>query len=171
MTTLFVTHDQDEAFAIADRVVLLRGGRIEQSGAPEEVWRHPATEFAARFLGCSNVVDGRIDDDGLELPWGRMPAPAGVTAGPVRVAVRPEGLRLGRAPRETMPLDAPSAGIGPAPDSIVGTVRDCTFRRDHFVVVVDTAVGALEVAAADAPPPGARCVVSVEHDAVVVLPT
>jgi thiamine transport system ATP-binding protein len=171
MTTLFVTHDQDEAFAIADRVVLLRDGRIEQSGTPEDVWRHPATEFAARFLGCSNVLDGQIDEDGLELPWGRMPAPAGVPAGPVRVAVRPEGLRLGRAPREVKPPHAPSAAIRHASDPIVGTVRDCTFRRDHFVVVVETAVGALEVAAADAPPPGARCVVSVEHGAVVVLPT
>ena len=159
MTTLFVTHDQDEAFAIADRVVLLREGRIEQSGTPEQVWRSPATEFAARFLGCTNVLDGRIDADGLELPWGRVPAPPSLLAGPVRVAIRPEGLRL--------ELERPASDGA----SVAGAVRDCTFRRDHFVVVVDTAIGPLEVAAADAPPLGAPCVVSVDRAAIVVLPT
>jgi thiamine transport system ATP-binding protein len=71
VTGLFVTHDHDEAFAIADRVAVMRAGRIEQVGGPEDVWRNPGTEFVARFLGY-NVTD----------QLGR------------RVAVRPDGLRL-----------------------------------------------------------------------------
>jgi len=72
VTGLFVTHDHDEAFAVADRVAVMHDGRIEQVGAPDNVWRHPATGFVARFLGY-NVTDA---------------------LGPARVAVRPDGLRL-----------------------------------------------------------------------------
>jgi thiamine transport system ATP-binding protein len=72
VTALFVTHDHDEAFAIADRVAVMREGRIEQIGGPEEVWRTPATEFVARFLGYN-----------VTTQFGRRPA-----------AVRPDGLRL-----------------------------------------------------------------------------
>jgi len=76
LTAIFVTHDHDEAFAVADRVLIMRAGRVEQHGRPEAVWEHPATEFAARFLGFLNTVtlggrrvltrsDGmRIDPDG-----------------------------------------------------------------------------------------------------------
>jgi thiamine transport system ATP-binding protein len=72
LTALFVTHDHDEAFAIADRVAVMRGGRIEQVGPPADVWRRPRTESVAGFLGY-NVTDA---------------------LGPGRVAVRPDGLRL-----------------------------------------------------------------------------
>jgi thiamine transport system ATP-binding protein len=72
LTALFVTHDHDEAFAVADRVVIMRSGGIEQDGSPEQVWQHPATEFTARFLGFVNTVTvagGRIltRPDGLQL--------------------------------------------------------------------------------------------------------
>jgi thiamine transport system ATP-binding protein len=77
---LFVTHDHDEAFALGDRVALMRAGRIEQVGPPEEVWRRPATEFAARFLGW-NVIG--------QWPGGPGPADA---AG--HVAIRSDGLRI-----------------------------------------------------------------------------
>lgn len=56
LTALFVTHDHDEAFAVADRVLIMHRGRVEQDGPPDEVWEHPATEFAARFLGFLNTV-------------------------------------------------------------------------------------------------------------------
>jgi thiamine transport system ATP-binding protein len=72
LTIIFVTHDHDEAFALADRVVVMQGGHVAQSGSPAEVWNHPADPFVARFLGW-NVT--RTLGDGL-------------------VAVRPEGLRL-----------------------------------------------------------------------------
>lgn len=72
LTALFVTHDHDEAFAIADRVLIMRAGRIEQDGLPEQVWQRPATELTARFLGFVNTV----------------------TLGDRRLLTRPDGLRL-----------------------------------------------------------------------------
>lgn len=60
MTALYVTHDQEEAFAIADRMVLLNAGRVEQIGVQEEMYRHPANAFVARFLGLTNLLPGRV---------------------------------------------------------------------------------------------------------------
>ena len=60
VSAVYVTHDQEEAFAIADRLVVLRSGRVVQEGTPEAVWSVPADEFVARFLGFENVVDGRV---------------------------------------------------------------------------------------------------------------
>ena len=59
VTTVFVTHDQEEAFEVADRVVVMNHGRIEQVGSPQEVFDHPASEFVIRFLGQVNILDGR----------------------------------------------------------------------------------------------------------------
>jgi sulfate transport system ATP-binding protein len=59
-TSLFVTHDQEEAFAIADRVLIVQGGRLEQDGAPVDILDHPATEFVARFVGEVNVFEGVV---------------------------------------------------------------------------------------------------------------
>jgi thiamine transport system ATP-binding protein len=60
VSAVYVTHDQEEAFALADSLVVMRAGRVVQRGAPEAVWSRPADEFVARFLGFENVVDGRV---------------------------------------------------------------------------------------------------------------
>ena len=60
VTSITVTHDQEEAFSIADRVVLLRAGRVVQAGTPEEVYRRPASAWVARFLGLTNLLDARV---------------------------------------------------------------------------------------------------------------
>ena len=77
-TALYVTHDQEEAFVLADRVVLMNAGRVEQIGSPAELYNHPATEFAARFLGMDNLLPGRrVCDTGgcwIETALGRWPA-------------------------------------------------------------------------------------------------
>jgi thiamine transport system ATP-binding protein len=79
LTAIFVTHDHDEAFAVADRVMIMRAGRVEQRGRPEAVWERPATEFTARFLGFLNTVTlgGRrvlTRSDGLRIdPGGPIP--------------------------------------------------------------------------------------------------
>jgi ABC-type Fe3+/spermidine/putrescine transport system ATPase subunit len=57
ITALYVTHDQEEALAISDRIIVMNSGRIEQDGTPEDVYRRPATSFVARFMGCPNVLD------------------------------------------------------------------------------------------------------------------
>jgi thiamine transport system ATP-binding protein len=59
-TAIFVTHDQDEAFAVADRVAVMMDGRVEQVGTPTDVWRRPASPRVARFLGYTSVLDGRL---------------------------------------------------------------------------------------------------------------
>jgi ABC-type Fe3+/spermidine/putrescine transport system ATPase subunit len=59
-TVLYVTHDQEEAFAMADRIVLMRSGKVEQIGTPQEIYNQPATLFVARFLGFNNLIPGEI---------------------------------------------------------------------------------------------------------------
>jgi putative spermidine/putrescine transport system ATP-binding protein len=67
MTTLFVTHDQEEALSISDRVGVMSNGRIEQLGTPREVYGSPATEFVARFVGRINELPGQVTSDGVEV--------------------------------------------------------------------------------------------------------
>ncbi|PKV88235.1 ABC transporter ATP-binding protein [Streptomyces sp. TLI_146] len=93
-TVLAVTHDQGEAFALADRVVVMRDGRIAQTGTPLEVWQQPASEFVARFLGFENVVAGVVSGEVAATEWGSVPVPAGSAQGAVRLLVRPAGVRL-----------------------------------------------------------------------------
>jgi len=94
-TVLAVTHDQGEAFALADRVVVMRDGRIAQSGSPLEVWQEPADEFVARFLGFDNVVPATVNGAAADTPWGKVPVPDGAADGAGTLLVRPAGVRLG----------------------------------------------------------------------------
>ncbi|WP_030195210.1 ABC transporter ATP-binding protein [Streptomyces sp. NRRL S-87] len=93
-TVLAVTHDQGEAFALADRVVVMRDGRIAQAGTPLDVWQRPASEFVARFLGFDNVVPATVSGLAADTPWGKIPVPDGTGEGEFRVLVRPTGVRL-----------------------------------------------------------------------------
>src|SRR5687768_13625694 len=98
ITSVYVTHDQSEAMALSDVVVVMNAGRVEQSGSPDEVYRRPVTRFVADFIGRANFVEGRADgvaDGTVEVAlFGqrmRVPAAEGVTSGgPVTVVVRPE---------------------------------------------------------------------------------
>jgi len=93
-TVLAVTHDHGEAFALADRVVVMHEGRIAQAGTPLEVWRQPASEFVARFLGFDNVVPATVRADAADTPWGKLPVTDGTESGECRILVRPTGVRL-----------------------------------------------------------------------------
>ncbi|MCX7818748.1 MAG: ABC transporter ATP-binding protein [Kiritimatiellae bacterium] len=103
LTTLYVTHDQREAIAIADRLAVLRDGRLEQCGTPEEVYARPANRFVARFLGAANFLEGRIVGRSggalrVETPVGTVLASCGVNypaeGRVVTLCVRPEACRL-----------------------------------------------------------------------------
>jgi putative spermidine/putrescine transport system ATP-binding protein len=106
-TTLFVTHDQEEALAMADRVGVMRDGRLEQLGPPSEIYLRPASPFVANFVGLSNRLPGRLVDGAVEVLGTRLPllepAPAGSlnAAAAVTAMVRPESIEVVPAPEGT----------------------------------------------------------------------
>ncbi|MEU7056650.1 ABC transporter ATP-binding protein [Streptomyces sp. NPDC046197] len=95
ITTLFVTHDQEEALSIADRVAVMRAGKLEQCAAPAELYGRPATAFVAEFVGTMSRIPGVARDGSVEVLGRRLPvdgeAPA---AGEVDVLVRPEAVQV-----------------------------------------------------------------------------
>ncbi|EHM29486.1 ABC transporter ATP-binding subunit [Streptomyces sp. W007] len=104
ITTIFVTHDQEEALSMADRVAVLNAGRLEQCAPPAELYERPATAFVAEFVGTMNRLPGRLTGTGsVEVAGATLPvdgeAPAG--GGPVDVLIRPEGVRAEADPDGT----------------------------------------------------------------------
>jgi putative spermidine/putrescine transport system ATP-binding protein len=95
ITTLFVTHGQDEALALADRIVVMRDGRTEQIAPPDVVYREPATPFVAGFIGTMNLIEGAVAAGGFRHAGFVLPVP--VPDGPATLAVRPEALTIARA--------------------------------------------------------------------------
>ena len=101
ITTIYVTHDQEEALAMSDRIVVMRDGVAEQIGDPFEIYNRPATRFVASFVGTLNVLDARLLDpatglvtvDGQEIRLGR--AVRGKTGEPVPISLRPQAILLG----------------------------------------------------------------------------
>ncbi|MFG3284346.1 ABC transporter ATP-binding protein [Streptomyces sp. NPDC048111] len=124
-TVLAVTHDQGEAFALADRVVVMRDGRIAQSGTPLDVWQHPASAFVARFLGFENVVPATVSGETADTPWGKIPVAGGIQ-GAAQVLVRPSGVRL-----------------LPEADGLPCEVLARTFRGSHVSLQLRPEVGPL----------------------------
>jgi spermidine/putrescine transport system ATP-binding protein len=93
-TFVHVTHDQEEAMAIADRIVVMNAGRIEDEGAPARVYQRPRTLFAADFMGEMNHVPAKSTAAGLETPFGLLPL-AATRPGPAVLCLRPEAIRTG----------------------------------------------------------------------------
>jgi iron(III) transport system ATP-binding protein len=94
-TAVFVTHDYEEAFMVADRVGVLNGGHLEQLSCPEEIYHRPGTRFVARFVGQANFLPGRVVRAGIETDIGTFPKPLGLTEGStVEVMIRPHQLAL-----------------------------------------------------------------------------
>ncbi|MGE3961965.1 MAG: ABC transporter ATP-binding protein [Dehalococcoidia bacterium] len=91
-TAIMVTHDQEEALSIADRVAFMWGGRVEQVGTPDEIYMQPATIHAAEFIGDANILHVPVEDGRVRLPFGDLPAPAGATR--VAVVLRPEDIQV-----------------------------------------------------------------------------
>ncbi|MEV7287487.1 ABC transporter ATP-binding protein [Streptomyces sp. NPDC093252] len=187
-TVLAVTHDQGEAFALADRVVVMRDGRIAQSGTPLEVWQRPADAFVARFLGFENVVAGTVSGEIAATPWGKLPVGAGAAQGEVELLVRPGGVRLvgaagggGRFGRAgDVPGERPGIGgaAGDGGDAGGGGLRCAvvarTFRGTHVAVRlrpegVDAPVLEAACALRDAPGVGEAVGVEFDPEDVVVL--
>jgi thiamine transport system ATP-binding protein len=155
-TVLAVTHDQGEAFALADRVVVMGEGRIAQTGTPLEVWQRPASAFVARFLGFDNVVPATVTGGSADTPWGRIPVPADSAQGAGTLLVRPGGVRL------TDPAEGLRCAVGPR-----------TFRGSRVAVLLRPE-GAPPLEAEcdlrEAPQEGGTVGVVFTADDVVVLP-
>lgn len=146
---IYVTHDQMEAFALADRVVILDQGRIARTGTPRELWRRPGTEFVARFLGMENIVDGERGADGLVRTAVGEFGPLPGKPGPVRILLREEGATLAE---------------GPGPNVVASKVRAAAFRG--AVTLLELARGGIELAfelpsSVEAPGAGAEVWVAV----------
>ena len=139
ITFIFVTHDQEEAMTMSDRIAVMRAGHIEQLGRPEELYERPKTAFVAGFLGVSNFLEGEVvgRSDGLaeiRLVDGtivRAPAPATNGSRQVRVGVRPEKLRV----------LAQTAEVGSAMNTVSGTVLDASYLGVSTQYLVETGGG------------------------------
>ncbi|MFT4130821.1 ABC transporter ATP-binding protein [Labrys sp. (in: a-proteobacteria)] len=96
LTTIFVTHDQEEALTLSDTVAILDGGRIVQEGAPLDIYERPRTRFAASFLGDANFFEGTVAGDGIAIDGGVIHTSDGLpgSGSKVTAAVRPEKMRL-----------------------------------------------------------------------------
>ncbi|WP_380280602.1 ABC transporter ATP-binding protein [Kitasatospora purpeofusca] len=136
ITFVFVTHDQEEALALSDRIAVFNEGRIEQVGTPEELYERPATLFVARFLGESNVFTGRLTGpgrltgDGYELAVPEAGAGAAASE-EVALIVRPERMRL-LATEDFAPFGH---------NTLAGTVAEVVYFGAHRRVTVDLACG------------------------------
>ena len=134
LTSLYVTHDHDEAFALADRVAVMHDGRIEQLGSPVEVWEHPANEFVARFLGY-NVTDafggGRVAvrPDSLRVD----------PEGPIAGVVTARTFRRDHFLLEVKVADAPSLEVAVTGDRIPATGDPVRLAADPAAIVPLTA--------------------------------
>ncbi len=94
ITTVFVTHDQEEALAVSDRIAVMNAGRIEQIGSPEDLYLRPASANVAAFVGVSSLVPGTAQETHVDV-WGqRLPLQLPADDGPVEVFIRPENVRL-----------------------------------------------------------------------------
>ena len=126
-TTILVTHDQHEAMALSDRIVLMNQGRIEQIGAPHEVYDRPASAFVASFLGKTNVLAATGDGQGAVTVGGLAIALPGAGKGPLQLAVRPERLTF-----------APAGGPG-----LEARITGRVFQGTHWLLTAESAAGAL----------------------------
>ena len=115
ITTVYVTHDQAEAMALGDRVVVMRKGAIAQIGTPREVYFAPASRFVAEFIGAANIVEADCAAGALALPGGKLPLANGAASGRVVAMIRPEAIAV-----------AP-----PAAASLAGQVDSVSFTGDR----------------------------------------
>lgn len=127
ITTIFVTHDQDEAFVLGDTVAVLAEGRVVQSGTPAEIYQRPRTRWLAGFVGDANFVPGRADGDAADTVLGRVPL-SSHASGEVDVLVRPEQVAL-------EPL--PTGGDGPTGAGAVVDVGLVEFVGHDTTYLID----------------------------------
>jgi spermidine/putrescine transport system ATP-binding protein len=145
ITFIYVTHDQEEAMTMSDRIGVMSGGHLEQLGAPQSVYELPATEFVASFLGASNLLPGEVENTNGSLATVRLAAGSLVTLpehrlparhGPVRVGVRPEKLTIGSADNSSKRRDnSIEATVTISTYTGVATTYECATDDGATVIV------------------------------------
>ncbi len=133
MTSIYVTHDQEEAFAIADRIVVVNAGQVEQMGTPLDLYRRPETVFVARFLGMENLLPAELslEDPGvIHCPIGQLQITTATdnACGSVTLLIRPGAAEL-------VSHDAPDT------NTLSGRLIDISFRGRHQIAVVELPAG------------------------------
>ena len=160
ITTLFVTHDQEEALAIADRVGVMNAGHIEQLGPPTLVYTRPATPFVAEFVGLTNRIPGEVKGGTVDVRGTQLPlVQPDSTPGPAIALVRPEAVSV-----------ASDGDLSAGP--LVGTVIAVAFLGATSRVTVDlgdiTVLAQMPTSAAAASPAGTRVRVALRTDPVLI---
>ena len=165
ITFIFVTHDQEEALTMSDRIAVMKDGKILQVGSPRDIYQRPAERFVANFIGESNFLDGTLAGGTVDLKAGgrfAVTPPEGVAEGPVSVLVRPEHAQVG-----------PAGGEG-----LAATIRNVVYSGDATTIHLTLASGEPfkakmpNSAAAGAPPlpaEGEAAVLTIAPGGVTVL--
>ncbi|WP_340817726.1 ABC transporter ATP-binding protein [Methanolobus sp. WCC4] len=153
-TTILVTHDQEEAFSMADRIAVMNNGNIEQIGTPEEIYHHPATSFVAEFVGKADFIEGVIEDEGILTEIGLFTNKTSLKKGErVELMIRPDDIEIvpdingsciikekrfkGYEVLYTICLKNGTIVHSTAPSSIIqetGSMVDIRVKVDHVVV-------------------------------------
>jgi putative spermidine/putrescine transport system ATP-binding protein len=151
-TTLFVTHDQEEALAVADRVGVMRAGKLEQLASPADVYQKPATAFVADFVGLSNRLPGEVSGGTISVLGTTLPLVTPATDGPATALVRPEAV-----------------SVSPAEDG-AGRVLTCSFLgpTSRVTVAVGETLVVVQVPSAQVPSLSPGTAVAVTLDPVPV---
>ena len=150
VTTIYVTHDQGEALALSDRIIVMNQGRIAQVGTPREIYQKPADLFVADFVGASNILDAELFTVAggavARLPAGQaLEVPAGAAPGPVSLAIRPERILVAPPPAAANRLAAEVEAVSylGARNLVVARIGA---QRVRIELDAEVAPGAIEIA-------------------------
>jgi spermidine/putrescine transport system ATP-binding protein len=136
ITFIYVTHDQEEALAMSDRIAVMHDGVVEQLGAPEEIYEHPVKPFVAGFIGISNLLPATVEDGGVRLDGGRSVAatlPDGIPQGTaVQLSIRPEKLWIDE--------------LEPGMCELEGTIAERVYLGTMTQLIIELAPGARLIA-------------------------
>jgi spermidine/putrescine transport system ATP-binding protein len=156
ITFIYVTHDQEEALAMSDTVVVMDGGVIQQIGTPEDIYNEPKNAFVADFIGESNIVDGIMKQDGVVEIFGRefKCLDAGFEPNePVDVVIRPEDVDI----------------VATKDGMLTGTVTNVTFKGMQYDIIVDFKGFKWLIQTTDISPAGAKIGIHIEPDGIHIM--
>ena len=156
ITFIYVTHDQEEALAMSDTVVVMDGGKIQQIGSPEAIYNEPKNAFVADFIGESNIVDGIMRSDYVvEINGRRFPClDEGFASNePVDVVIRPEDIDI----------------VPPEQGQLIGTVTSVTFKGMMYDIIVDFRGFKWLIQTTDYSPEGASIGIKIDPDGIHIM--